>query len=737
MAIAFQKQFPKLWQGYWWVGQIYKNMLDFDNAKWYFNQLLDQYSCVHHQGYVGLLEVAERQKEYDIMLDLAFRCQKDFPCMWQGYFWAGKAHLYLKNFALAKSQFKLAVEVAPTQVKIYEALFVLPNVPKEEMLEIAQKYKMHFPKKWFGYYKYDEVSANINHINNLENDLIENTLQSTTEIHHHLLLINFYLYIGDMYKLKCSILRIKKHTEHFLYWQANYYYQIGCHRKAQKILYLLIYKYPTYIEGYNLLMKILKNYNLQKKILKMDNLCKKIFFGLYRGISYSDDNFFCDIKNHYLNYIKKLLDRNENSPYQKNLSELDYLDAIICKYGVDYNLMARKIELLLIKGETERAEHEFSRLKVHYQSFLDMDKLECLLYFYQGNYKKLHDFCLSFMEKHSESGSFIIFYYIFSLHCLNKHEQIKSVYRNFIKDENSHNQSYYVSDSIINTQSNILSGIYDETSFNYLPSQVTVPESAFVKVIENDIKYPVLYLCFSGLEKMDLSDFYTDFDITEIVDRTMTHINKNDGVDFPYLGFSKQSNLANFVIFKDVFRSSHLINLTQILSIIKKQIDYFNPKYIVCTGSSAGGLASIVIGNLIKANLIFSFAPRQPFIMNNSAYPKLIQDYYDIKNLNIIDMSYLQKFNGFKTKTYIALCEYNVHDALSIAYLNREDENLSISYFHGNNHGVQQYIGVKFVFKEMNRIVQMELEHDFKLPIQEDFLVQASAFKRNILSLLS
>lgn len=721
-----------MWQGYWWAGQACKSLLDIDGAKKFFSQLLNpSHSTIHHQGYRGLVEIAEYQREYETMLDLALQCQKDFPSLWQGYFWAGKAYQYLKDTWLAKEQFELAIAIDPNQVQPYESFFTLSDVSQEDKLSIAQKYKINFPTKWFGYYKVDEISAYINHKKNLESELKAQALKDNATIHNHLLIINFYNYIKDMKNLKEAILNVSHYPEHYLYWQAKYYYQIGHNKKSQKILYTLIHKYPTYIQGYHLLITILKQNNLQKKLLKIHHLCTKIFVGLYRGISYSDNKFFCEIKNHYLSYIKKSLELPEMSVYQKNMRELSYLNKMIDSGANNCDLRARKIELLLISNDAFEAEREFLRLKNDYGEILAIDKLECVICFHKKDYEKLHDLCAKFIQKYPESSNVVIFYYIASLFYLNKRQEIPNVYRDFLLNEKAHNQAQYITEGVINLHAQILSNSNNLPVSHHSSNQIVVSERAFVKIIENDINYPVLYLCFSGLMGVQLTELHTDFEIGEVVEKYLSYVNKQDD-DFPYLGFAKQSTHANFIIFKDLLRSSHLINLEQILSIIQKQIEYFNPKYIVCTGGSAGGLASIVVGNMIKANMVFSFAPRQPFIMNNTAYPKLIQEHYDITNPNLIDISYIQRFNrGFYPKTYIALCENNVCDVLSISGLDLMDKNLNISYCYGDNHGVQSHLGTKAVFQEMDRIVQMELEHNFTLPVQQDFLANIPAFKYN------
>lgn len=87
----FILRFPNMWQGYFWIGQSYKNLNKIKEAQNYFIFLTKQFSDLS-RGYQELINISRFEKDWKKTIELSKDFIVRFPDMWQGYFWLGKAY---------------------------------------------------------------------------------------------------------------------------------------------------------------------------------------------------------------------------------------------------------------------------------------------------------------------------------------------------------------------------------------------------------------------------------------------------------------------------------------------------------------------------------------------------------------------------------------------------------------------------------------------------------------------
>ncbi len=111
-ATAFREKFPHMWQSYWWVGQSYKNQYQYAPAYAEFEKLIELSPRIH-QGLEGLINVSQHENDWQKTAELSKQFIKQFPHMWQGYWWLGHAHKNLAEYEQAEQQFAHLMKAFP------------------------------------------------------------------------------------------------------------------------------------------------------------------------------------------------------------------------------------------------------------------------------------------------------------------------------------------------------------------------------------------------------------------------------------------------------------------------------------------------------------------------------------------------------------------------------------------------------------------------------------------------
>lgn len=83
-GLELQIKKPDAWQGYWWAGHAYKNLLQYNKAEEQFH-LLTQKLPNTHQGVQGLISIAQHKKDWKATIDIATQFQTKFPELWHSY----------------------------------------------------------------------------------------------------------------------------------------------------------------------------------------------------------------------------------------------------------------------------------------------------------------------------------------------------------------------------------------------------------------------------------------------------------------------------------------------------------------------------------------------------------------------------------------------------------------------------------------------------------------------------
>lgn len=127
-SIQLQKMKPDMWQGYWWAGQAYKNLKQYDKAEALFQLMTEKLPNLHH-GLEGMVNVVQQQGRWEEVISRSYKFRERFPDLWHSYWWAGHAYKNLSLYEEARNEFKLLQKLSP---KSHRGLEGLVNVYQYE-----------------------------------------------------------------------------------------------------------------------------------------------------------------------------------------------------------------------------------------------------------------------------------------------------------------------------------------------------------------------------------------------------------------------------------------------------------------------------------------------------------------------------------------------------------------------------------------------------------------------------
>ncbi len=104
IGTLFITKFPQLLQGYWWLGHAYKNLAKYDEAEQTFKQLQEKFPNMH-QGWAGIVNIAQHQQNWQKSLDASLEAIEKFPQQLPLYNHKGMALKNLKRFDEAEEFF--------------------------------------------------------------------------------------------------------------------------------------------------------------------------------------------------------------------------------------------------------------------------------------------------------------------------------------------------------------------------------------------------------------------------------------------------------------------------------------------------------------------------------------------------------------------------------------------------------------------------------------------------------
>ena len=107
-----QKINPEMWQGYWWAGQAYKNLKQYDKAEEQFKLMTRKLPHLHH-GLEGMVSIAQQQGQWEEVISRSYKFRESFPKLWHSYWWAGHAYKNLSHYDEARKEFKQLQRILP------------------------------------------------------------------------------------------------------------------------------------------------------------------------------------------------------------------------------------------------------------------------------------------------------------------------------------------------------------------------------------------------------------------------------------------------------------------------------------------------------------------------------------------------------------------------------------------------------------------------------------------------
>ena len=142
-----------IWQEYWWLGEAYKNLAEYDKAKEQFEALTQAFPKQHY-GLKGLVQIAQHQKNWSAVIESATALSTAFPKMWQGYWWLGDAYIHLAEYDKAAEQFEALTQAFPKQHHGLQGLVQIAQHQKNwsTVIESATALSTAFPGMWQGYW---------------------------------------------------------------------------------------------------------------------------------------------------------------------------------------------------------------------------------------------------------------------------------------------------------------------------------------------------------------------------------------------------------------------------------------------------------------------------------------------------------------------------------------------------------------------------------------------------------
>ncbi len=209
---------------------------------------------------------------------------------------------------------------------------------------------------------------------------------------------------------------------------------------------------------------------------------------------------------------------------------------------------------------------------------------------------------------------------------------------------------------------------------------------------------------------------------------------KNDNKDIKssFLRFAQRNTQYNMLMINDIYTSWEQMHLDEYLAYIKELIAKHKYQTVACIGVSSGGYAAMLYAQLLKVNLVFAFSPQTVPFFNYANYLAHIYKIQFSLGLREEDsILRLQNQQYFKAKTYIVVSKDNGMDNLSLNLLDKMDENLLITYCHGDEHVPIQGLGVKNVYSEICRVIDIMSSSNNQSTILLDIFSNCPTFYYN------
>ena len=404
---------------------------------------------------------------------------------------------------------------------------------------------------------------------------------------------------------------------------------------------------------------------------------------------------------------------------------------IVAKFPDNLFFLEIYAQALFDSGQYDKAENLYESLMEQYPYYADFQKQHAMIAHHQEKWVIAKNRFEAYKSKFCyDFGEWFYFYIetlIYSKNIAKARTEYLFLNKNkFLQNSNSHHTNNILQAALFSDYDLMEQAFTKINRGHVLKFKSSVDD--IVKPVLNDKDSDVLVICFQGV----ISTTIAQYNLSGFDELNFTQPRLSSKLDFDFKGFAKKSTDYNFLFIRDIYNSCHLINVEKVLSCIKSYINKFKPNFIVCTGISGGGIASLIFSRLLNANLNIAIMPRlhTAFARHEQYYYDLMSS-YDFKSLMYFDVGYSQKvIDDCQTLNYIIHCDKFSPDSLINYTVNTSNSNYNITHCHGSIHGIMQYLGARNVFAEMDRLISLH-SHSSDLPILSDAFKHIPGFKFN------
>lgn len=518
--------------------------------------------------------------------------------------------------------------------------------------------------------------------------------------------------------------REKKYAQAIEYWKivvARYnniphaFIQLAeCYLKnnqefeAKMALKEAIFLYPTHTYAYAKLAKLAVSsddfeliqyyYDMAKKHAKSDDETKQVHQDFYEAFE------------GWANWGKTV----EKSQVIKTAKRWE---RVVELYPNHSKAVAGLCEPLLTMGELDRVDE---LLRVYNESNLDENfdivRIEFLLAHHSERWADAKAYFLILFDNFYDKCDIIYIWYFFRcLQKLGQEELILDYYIKHIQLKYPKILEYYPNHDFHIEKLSVARYLTDKSKVSRLKQtyrphalshQYEYPKlfDEQFKVLEHNKENETLIIVFSGLGENNPYTVYSKTRLSQL-NELIEHFDTEKG--FTFKNFTHKNTQYNFLLINDIYNSWYQLNFEGYLLKIKETICQLAPKKIVCLGASAGGFASLVFGQLIDADLVFSFAPQGVAITAYSGpYTKDLQIQFSLGIKDYASIFDVQRlYDGFRSKTFLMCCKNQGADMFSISNLDYTDKNLHYTEVFGDDHSLILYLGAKNIFADMCQVI--------------------------------
>ncbi|WP_201578130.1 tetratricopeptide repeat protein [Psychrobacter immobilis] len=252
-SLELVDQHPELWQGYWSLGQAYKNLAQYDKAESAFKCLHERFPKIQG-GLTGQIDISNLQKDWSNSITLSKKLVSIHPELWQGYWLLGQAYKNLAQYDKAEATFKCLHERFPKIQGGLTGQIDISNLQKDwsNSITLSKKLVSIHPELWQGYWLLGQAYKNLAQYDKAEATFkclherfpkIQGGLKGQIEVS------NLQKDWSKSIALSEEFIKNHPHMWHGYFWKGRAYLNRGSHEYAMKEFKELDTKFPSEHHG--------------------------------------------------------------------------------------------------------------------------------------------------------------------------------------------------------------------------------------------------------------------------------------------------------------------------------------------------------------------------------------------------------------------------------------------------------------------------------------------------------